>query len=199
MKFGYFYDVQIFNTEHTFTPQKSKILISEPFLLDPNFKRSAIYLVEHNEEGSVGYIINKTLPYNTIDVAPDLFTISYPIYYGGPVETNTLHFIHQLPDQIPNSIKVEDNIYWGGDFDALLQLCNQNVIGSNQLKFFLGYSGWAPNQLAEEMKLKSWWVATHKNNLVFNSNTQSIWQELVKSLGPDFKHLANAPEDFLLN
>ena len=79
-------------------PLKGSLLISEPFMMDPNFKRSVLLLTEHNEEGTVGYVLNQKSSFFLNDVIPDCPDADFPIYIGGPVGADTLHFIHTCND-----------------------------------------------------------------------------------------------------
>ena len=83
---------------------KGKLLIAEPSILnDDSFNRSIILLTEHNEQSSVGFILNKPLNYTIKDLIPEI-NCSFKIYQGGPVEQDNLYFIHKIPELIPDSI-----------------------------------------------------------------------------------------------
>ena len=101
---------------------KGKLLIAEPSILnDDSFNRSIILLTEHNEESSIGFILNKPLNYTIKDLIPEI-NCSFKIYQGGPVEQDNLYFIHKIPELIPDSMPVSDKIYWGGNFESLKNL-----------------------------------------------------------------------------
>ena len=111
--------------------KKGFVLFAEPTVQhDLTFSRSVILIVEQNENGIVGFIINKKTDYSTIDLIPEL-NINFPIYNGGPVEKENLYFIHKIPSLIKNSIKIKDNLYWGGNFDLVVELINENKIKKN--------------------------------------------------------------------
>jgi putative transcriptional regulator len=119
---------------------KGQLLIAEPSISgDLSFNRSVILLADHDEEGSVGFIINKPLKYTINDLLPEI-NASFKIYNGGPVEQDNLYFIHNIPELIPNSIEISNGIYWGGDFESTKALINNGKINKNS--FFLGYTGW---------------------------------------------------------
>jgi putative transcriptional regulator len=86
---------------------------------------------------------------------------SFKIYNGGPVEQDNLYFIHNIPELIPNSIEISNGIYWGGDFESTKALINNGKIKKNNIRFFLGYTGWEENQLQLEMISNSWIVAAN--------------------------------------
>jgi putative transcriptional regulator len=85
---------------NTIEPATGKLLISEPFLKDPNFKRSVILLTEHNEEGTIGFVLNQPSNLLLKDLIPDLWQANYTVYVGGPVEMDTIHFIHRCYDKL---------------------------------------------------------------------------------------------------
>ena len=104
--------------------KKGYILFAEPTIQhDLTFNRSVVLIAEQNDTGTVGFIINKKSNYSTQDLIPE-FNIDFPIYNGGPVEKENLYFIHKIPSLIRNSIKIKDNIYWGGNFDLVVKLIN---------------------------------------------------------------------------
>src|ERR1700750_3101244 len=99
-----------------------RLLISEPFMMDPNFKRSVIILTEYSETGVIGLVLNHQTEFLLGDLLPDISYSEMPVYNGGPVGLNTLHFIHNRPDLIPNGIEIADGLFWGGDFEIVKQL-----------------------------------------------------------------------------
>ncbi len=176
-------------------PTCGKMLVSEPFLLDINFSRSVVLLCEHNEEGSVGFVLNKLLSINTDEFVPNLLTHIFPVFYGGPVEQNTLHFIHRCGPLIKNAQKITDDIWWGGNIEDVNELMNKKLISAEDFKFFLGYSGWASGQLVDELNNKSWWVVDSDEKNVFTDDLEEMWSNVVSTMGENFKHLAKAPLD----
>ena len=182
------------------TPASGRLLISEPFMNDPNFKRSVILLAEHSEEGTLGYVLSHQSEYKLSDVLPDVGYSEMPVYVGGPVANNTLHFIHRCPDKIEGGVEIWDGIYWGGSFDTVKELVSTFQITENDIKFFAGYSGWTPGQLDIEIEENTWIVANKFNpEIVFTHDEQNIWREVVISLGQRYAHIANFPENPALN
>ena len=105
-------------------PNKGKLLIAEPSLTgDVSFNRSVVLLAEHNDEGSVGFILNKPLEYQINDLVTEI-VIPFQVYNGGPVEQDNLYFIHKVPHLIDNSMEISDGIYWGGNFDTTVNVIN---------------------------------------------------------------------------
>jgi len=180
-------------------PQKGRILIAEPFLNDIYFKRSIVFLTEHNDEGSIGFVLNKPVNLRIEEIINNFPTFDCNISIGGPVNNNTIHYLHTLGELVPNSVHVCDNIYWGGNLDSVKNLILENAISKNQIRFFLGYSGWVPKQLDEELSQNSWLVSNIKPELVMNHDMNEIWKEVLNNLGNKYKMWINSPENPSLN
>ena len=180
-------------------PAPGILLIADPFLKDPNFLRTVVFLCEHHTEGSVGFVLNRKFE-NTLDeLMEDLEGYKLPVYYGGPVQVDTIHFLHQCPDEIPGSFQVTDEIYWGGEMDNVITLIKQGKIDTNKIRFYIGYSGWSDGQLNEELNEKTWLTVAATHKLVFHKDDNEIWKESLKHLGGDYEIMANFPIDPQLN
>lgn len=189
-----------FNYQQVVTPKRGSFLISEPFLPDPNFERTVILLCEHNEEGSVGFVLNKPSILRFDEAVEEVQNFHVPLFIGGPVQQDTLHFIHRSGHIIEGSIKIADHIFWGGNYEQLITIINSGEIKKNDFKFFLGYSGWAPGQLDEELKQKSWIVYENvTEDKVFNVKSKFLWKEILHDMGGKFKVFANYPVDPRMN
>jgi putative transcriptional regulator len=177
-----------------------RLLISEPFMMDPNFKRSVIILTEYSADGAMGFILNHQGEFLLGDVLPDVSYAEMPVYDGGPVAKNTLHFIHRCPEKIEGGIEIAEGVFWGGDFEQAKVLVSNYQLTENEIKFFAGYSGWTPQQLDEEIQQDSWIVAENfKAETLFSSDEQNLWKEVVIGLGQRYAHIANFPENPALN
>jgi len=181
-------------------PKKGKLLIAEPTLTgDVSFNRSVVLLAEHNEEGSVGFILNKPLDYDISDLITEI-NVPFQVFNGGPVEQDNLYFIHKVPHLIDDSVEISDGIYWGGDFEKTIDLVNQKAITDKDIRFFLGYSGWASLQLDQELLSKSWVVVKNKyESNIIQKSTSAFWKEKMLELGGDYLLWSNAPENPGLN
>jgi len=180
--------------------KKGILLIAEPSIIgDLSFNRSVILLADHNEEGSVGFILNKPLEYSIQDLIPEI-NAKFKIYNGGPVEQDNLYFIHNIPDLIPNSIEISNGIYWGGDFESTKDLINEGKIKKNNIRFFLGYTGWDAQQLDKEMQANSWIITKNiYENKIIGKSTTDFWKQKILELGGDYVIWSNAPENPILN
>jgi putative transcriptional regulator len=116
------------------------------------------------------------------------------VFVGGPVSNDNLFYIHTLGEMVRGSIKVKDELYWGGDFEELKLLITTGKAKSDQVKFFVGYSGWSPGQLDDEIAENSWLVTEADIKHIMKSN-QNFWLESVKNAGGHYKTWRNFPED----
>lgn len=172
-------------------------LISEPFLTDPHFHRTVILIAEHVNEGTVGYVLNQPVGLNVTDFFPE-FSEALPLFHGGPVSKDSLHFI-TLDVQVPGAKKIAGNLFWNGDFEALSDMLKEGTIAPEQVKIFIGYSGWSEGQLTNELEQKAWIVCEGNNESVFSRSGESLWKHILKQLGGTYSWLANAPTDPSLN
>lgn len=176
------------------------MLIADPFLKDPNFARTVVLLCEHQEEqGSFGFIINRPFEQKLDELIPDVLVPNIPVYQGGPVQMDTVHFIHQVPELITGGAEIIPGLYWGGDFAAAIQLVNSNPEESGKIRFFIGYSGWSQGQLQGELDEKSWILSAIDPVLLFAADEQEIWKQSLRNLGHSFAMMANFPIDPTLN
>ena len=153
-------------------PSTGKLLISEPFLADPNFKRSVVLLAEYSHESAMGFILNQPSNLVVKDLIPDLWMADFPVFIGGPVEIETIHFVHRCYDKLNSGEEIAEGIYWGGDFETLKLLINSNNIQEDEVKFFLGYSGWGFNQLEDELVTNTWIVSDQYHQDTIFSNIE---------------------------
>ena len=191
--------MEFFRYKNKLLPQKGGLLLSEPYLADPNFERTTILLTEHNNEGSVGFILNKPSDSRVSEVLNDLKEFDARIFIGGPVQQDTLHFIHKVA-ALDDSIEIVAGLFWGGNFDQLISLIETKQIGGTDIKFFLGYSGWSAGQLDEELKIDSWIVSDKvSEELVFETEPDNMWKKAMRGLGGRFSVYSNYPADPRMN
>ncbi|SHK91341.1 putative transcriptional regulator [Chitinophaga jiangningensis] len=175
------------------------LLIADPFLKDPNFARTVVLLCEHQDKGSFGFVLNKLFDQQLDELIPEVLVSKVPVYVGGPVQMDTIHFVHQQPDIISGGMQIGPGIFWGGHFDTVVAHINDGTVDLDKIKFFIGYSGWSSGQLGEEMEEKSWIISPATTTLVFDREEQQIWQRALKSMGSNFAMMANFPIDPSLN
>ena len=188
-----------FQYKNELNPAKGRLLISEPFLPDPNFERTVVLICEHNEEGSFGFVLNKKSKVYFDDIMEEVEGFKKDIYIGGPVQQDTLHFIHRSPSVV-GGVKIGEGIYWGGDFDQVMTMINTRQINDADFRFFVGYSGWGEGQLEQELEADSWIVSPEVNDaLVFDLEAQDLWRTVLKQMGGRYNMYSNYPQDPRLN
>jgi len=179
-------------------PNKGHALISEPFMEDQYFKRAVVYLVEHNEEGTVGFMLNKSLDVSLNEVLVDFPQMDCPVYLGGPVQPQNLFYLHNKGELLNDSVEIDQGVYWNGNFEQLKEAINQKMITKNDIRFFLGYSGWDAQQLKGELEENSWFVMNLPQKLLF-SQTEDLWKSILKDSGSRISPMAEFPENPSLN
>lgn len=191
----------IFKIKHNdLQPEKGKILISEPFLQDAYFQRAVVLLVEHNREGSMGFVVNKPTELILNDFFPELKNFPRtPIYLGGPVSSNRLFFIHSLGTIIPGSMEIDNNLFFDGDFDVLKNYMLSGNPINEHIKFFMGYSGWTKDQLNGEIIRDSWLVSQTSYQNLFLARDDSFWKHAVEQLGRPYTTWTNFPKNPEMN
>ncbi|NJN27630.1 MAG: YqgE/AlgH family protein [Cyclobacteriaceae bacterium] len=181
-------------------PQRGDLLISEPFLADPNFVRTVILLCEHNEDGSFGFVLNKPAIVTLGHLLDKVPNRTDTVFVGGPVQQNTLQFVHRKPDIIDGGTEIIKDLYWGGNFDQIITMLDNNLIAESDIKFFVGYSGWSAGQLNNEIELNSWIISRNVNaEQIFDADVESLWKEVLKKMGGKYKIVSNFPVDPRLN
>ena len=180
---------------HMVEIEKGQLLIAEPFMKDENFQRSVVLLCQQDDDGSIGILVNKEIEHDISFFLEDFSGLNIPIFDGGPVGKDHVHFLHQHPELISGGEHIIDNIYWGGDYEAAVRHIKNHSINQTGIRFYLGYSGWGKNQLRKEMKHKSWMCTEANSKLVFQTDPTLIWKNAVKKLGDEFLPMINYPLD----
>lgn len=181
-------------------PEPGKVLLAEPFMADPHFGRKAILLCEHNDEGSFGFVLNNFIEVGLNELLDDLPTLECRLSLGGPVKNSNLYYLHTLEDA-PDSITVKPGLFMGGDFDWVRSLLETRQPLEGKLRFFIGYAGWTPGQLEDEIKSRSWFVTNVSVQTIMSTegDDEAFWKSLISEMGAGFEHIANAPADPSMN
>ncbi len=177
--------------------ESGHLLVSEPFMADENFERAVVLLCEHSPKGTFGLILNKPTPL-TVSEATDIELLDYTLYMGGPVEPNTLHYLHRFSD-VAGAVALKNGLFWGGDFE---QICSKAVIGTlndDNCRFFMGYSGWEQLQLETEIKENHWIVSRISLQQIFQTNPDKLWARVLQTMGGKYKMLSHFPTDPRVN
>lgn len=179
-------DMQIFQVESTkLLPQKGDVLISSPFLSDHCFTRSVVLMVEHNNEGSMGIIMNKdfSTQMSLNELVPELEFAPYiPLYKGGPVSRDTVFFLHTLKE-LSGSFSLGNGLYLNGDFEEVKRLILEGLIDVKTFRFFSGYAGWECGQLEKEIEENAWVVGDSLTESLLHESVQRLWKSLLVGMG----------------
>jgi putative transcriptional regulator len=174
--------------------QSGQILLAEPFMQDPHFRRAVVLLCEHHDQGTFGFILNKLTDMSMSDLLNDFPPFEATVFYGGPVQTDTLHYVHNVGELLEESIKICDGVWWGGDFDKLKFLISTGLIEPSNIRFFLGYAGWSGGQLDEEMEVGSWVTAPMDPNYLFKTQPAKLWSQAMYNKGNRYEIIADMDE-----
>lgn len=181
---------------NTLEPQPGELLLSEPTMNDFHFGRAAVLLIDHNDaEGTFGIIMNKPLKMKLNELVDEFNEFDAPVFWGGPVAENRIFFMHTLGDVIPETCKIMDGLYWGGDAEVLNTLIGQGIANRSNVRFFLGYSGWEAGQLANELGRNSWAVCQSNAKTLWNTPPDQLWKTLVNRLGKAYGMWSRFPKN----
>jgi len=192
-------DFDLFKIHNTLDPKSGRILFSEPLAKDVFFGRSVVLISEDNDKGTVGFILNKPTKIFLGHFLDSFIKYKIPVFVGGPVATDTLHFIHSVGTKISNSVKIGKDLYWGGKINELLDLLDKGEVLPSDFKFFLGYSGWDSGQLINEIQNNSWVVSTLPVSNILDHKTKDLWKKAVRNSGDAYKFWLNVPKDYIMN
>lgn len=176
------------------------ILIAEPFMADENFKKSIILICEHSkEEGTLGFVLNHGTEFVLSDLIDDVKDCKIQVNFGGPCELDSLHYIHSLGNSIPDSTDIGNGLFWGGEFEVIIDLLNSGVANDTNIKFYLGFSGWTYDQLMEEITDNSWVIGQSTKAMIYEYDQQTMWNRVLEEMGTTYKILSKYPENPSLN
>jgi len=179
--------------------KKGRILIAEPLTSGLYFSRAVILITAHDVEETIGLVLNKTSEINPKELVDEIENFNGILYIGGPCEPNSLHFLHTIGAKIPGAEQITDTVYYGGDFEVLLNMIQNGKANSNNVKFFAGYTGWAANQINSELEQCSWVVSTLNDEKIMQKDINNSWHETVAELGVLYKTWTNIPLHPLFN
>lgn len=183
---------------HAGIPHGGEVLIASPLLKDPNFSRTVILILEQDaKRGHIGLVLNRELNISMQDIC----NLAAPagnakVYQGGPVDLQRLFWLHSLGDKLPGSVEILPGLYVGGNYDDLLTLIDSGFDLKGKIRFYLGYAGWDAGQVADEIRMDAWHAALVPDpRYLITASSDSLWSDLVRMLGPDFRHWLIIPQD----
>jgi putative transcriptional regulator len=187
--------LELLQTRHNGQNAKvGQLLVAEPFLQGHHFHRSVIYLVEHGENGSVGFVLNKQLHENVGKIVPELQGIKNPLFMGGPLEPSRLYTLHDIPG-IEGAVAVKKDLFWGGNIEAIAAALRDKSRSLLYATFFAGYCGWGANQLFEEIKEGTWLIGKIQPYELHHRDNTKLWTQSITALGGKYRLWATFPED----
>ena len=165
-------------------PQEGTLLISRPLIGDGFFEQSVVYLTTHDQDGSMGFTLNKQSALIAQDFMNQL-PGEDPIFYGGPVEGDALFYLHTL-DTLNGAMPAGNGLFLGGDYTVLqdaIKTARELNLDSAKFKFFLGYSGWAAGQLETEIAANTWLSCPGHDDLVFDQDHSGKYDRVLAHMG----------------
>ncbi|MFN4121727.1 MAG: YqgE/AlgH family protein [Flavobacteriales bacterium] len=175
-------------------PEKGQLLLSEPFMNDTYFKQTVVLLADKNDKGTLGFILNKPVGYYVHELIQDFPEFDAPVYFGGPVESNSLFFIHRQPDKIIGGSEIGQGWYFGGNFEEIKQFIKLGLLKAEDIRFFAGYAGWDAGQLDFELEEDAWLVASDCSEFMV-MNPRTMWNDLLRQSKSNFAIWSNIPEN----
>lgn len=176
-------------------PARGRLLISEPYLADPYFRRTVVLLCAHDDEGSFGFVLNRFVDMDVADLMENMPQVPSRLGIGGPVQSGSLYYLHTLGQRLQGSVEVVDGVSMGGDFEHLRSILATDARLARQVRFFVGYSGWAADQLQRELEQRSWLVGPAHRKAIMDIRANDLWAHTLRNMGREYAPLANFPED----
>ncbi|NIL99618.1 MAG: hypothetical protein GTN89_01245 [Acidobacteria bacterium] len=162
-------------------------LVASRDLLDPRFRKTVILLTRHSELGAVGLIINRRteMPLaKLLQDEPSLADVSDRVFIGGPVDAHSVQFLIRADSRPDGSLPVLDEVYISSSAELLERLTRDGTDGGKTLRVFVGYSGWAPGQLENEISRGGWHVMPADATSIFERDPKDVWSALMRRISP---------------
>lgn len=175
------------------------LLLSAPSLLDPNFMHTVVLMVQHDDDGAFGLVVNRPTDATLGDLLPEhpaLRDATAVVHGGGPVGLDSLQVLHRAPEALHGGVSVAPGVYLGADLADVAALLASGARAADSVRFVLGYSGWGAGQLDLELQTGSWVPRPLDAALVFSEGTpEAIWRRALRGLGDSGAGLASQPPD----
>ena len=176
---------------------RGQLLIAGPGLLDPNFQRAVVLIVEHSEEGALGLVLNRpseTTVGEAVSELEELLDIDDPLYVGGPVSPSALIVLAEFEDSDRAAvIAFEDVGVLGGSEE------DRGTPGTRRGRAFVGHAGWGPGQLDSELQRGDWILEPAQREDAFTGSPSSLWEAVLTRKGGSYALVARMPEDPSVN
>lgn len=195
-------DMSIFQIEsNKATPRQGSLLVSAPFLKDYHFARSVVLVVEHNDEGSMGIVMNKNFSnlMTLNELVPELASIPpIPLYKGGPVGRDTLFYLHTF-SYLKDALPLGNGLYVNGDFEQMKRYILAGGETQGMVRFFMGYAGWQRGQLTQEIEANTWMVSHDSQVDLLNMYLRDLWKESLCDMGGKYAVWSRYPKYPIMN
>ena len=177
---------------------RGQLLIAGPTLLDPNFHRTVVLIVEHEDAGAMGLVLNRRSPISAEQAIPELIGALDPedrLWMGGPVQTTSVVVLADFEGSAMPSMAVQ------GDLGLVLPDADleEIAVGVRRARAFLGYAGWGPGQLEDELERDDWIVADFSPTDAFTEDPDRLWGQVLGRKGGQYALLATMPPDPSVN
>lgn len=195
-------DMSIFQIEsNKAIPRQGSLLVSAPFLKDYHFARSVVLVVEHNDEGSMGIVMNKNFSnlMTLNELVPELASIPpIPLYKGGPVGRDTLFYLHTF-SYLKDALPLGNGLYVNGDFEQMKRYILAGGETQGMVRFFMGYAGWQRGQLTQEIEANTWMVSNDSQVDLLNMYLRDLWKESLCDMGGKYAVWSRYPKYPIMN
>ncbi len=175
---------------------RGQLLIAGPTLLDPNFFRTVVLVVEHSEEGALGLVLNRPSETTVAEAVPQLDELVDPadeLFVGGPVQPSSVIVLAQFEDPDDAALISFDNV------GVLRATVDEPVAGVRNGRAFVGHAGWGPGQLDGELERGDWILEPARLEDAFTANPQGLWSDVLTRKGGSYALVARMPADPSMN
>lgn len=172
--------------DYELRPDKGVLLIARRDMPDPRFRRTVVLLAAHDKAGSLGLIINRVSTATLGRLLPEVSELDkqgHRVYFGGPVDIERLKFLVRNNDEPEDAIRIMGNLYISGSHRTLTEMLERNKT-RNEFRIYLGYAGWGPNQLADELDRDDWHLRKAKMEDIFSADPDTMWEKLIDIYDP---------------
>ncbi len=176
------------------------LLVAAPWMDDPNFARKVVLITRYDKDGVDGVVINEPLDVRIQEIVPS-FPLGFDakVLLGGPVGHDFAQCVHTQGQLLPDSKKLDEGVFWGGDFNQIKKHVRQSNIDAKHIRFYVGYSGWEAGQLEEEIAQDFWIKARGANEAIFYTPPANVWSNTLENMGGIYKSMLSYPENPALN
>lgn len=174
---------------------RGKLLISDPYKTGDLFERSVVYICEHDDKGSFGFIVNKPIQVKMKGIGAKFPDSIFTAFQGGPCDVDSLFFFHTLGNQIKDSLNMGQGLFLGTNYQELYNIVTPDLVEEGAIKIFIGYSGWSPGQLEQELLRNSWMVCPLEEGRDIMVSNDQLWEDLLTKMGHKYQIMSRFPRN----